>query len=126
MLCCEGKHKIKEMAKRDRSNLVAVEVSLSMANYLKQRYGVKTPTEAVRRALDDFSQIPDLVEAQKYDHDKCLAVSDETKVRLMQAMNYPDWRFAALHIISDYLYDHNARQSRKTEDNTDLKAEENV
>jgi hypothetical protein len=53
-------------------------------------------------------------------------VSDETKVRLMQAMNYPDWRFAALHIISDYLYDRNARQSRKTEDNTDLKAEENV
>lgn len=112
------------MPRSDRVNLAAVEVSISQADYLKQKYGVRTRTEAIRLALDDFCKIPDLSDALNYDHDKCLAVSDETKVRLMQALNYPDWRFAALHIISDFLYNHYARVELNKTDTTSTESQE--
>ena len=125
MLYYLSKLKIDKMTKRDRSTFVTLEVDICYANYFRQRYGVKTHTDAVRKALEDFSKIPDLSEALKFDHDKCLAVSEETKVRLMQAMDYPDWRFAALHIISDYLYEHNARlEMNKTENNPPMESKE--
>lgn len=125
MLYYLSKLKIDKMTKRDRSTFVTLEVDICYANYFRQRYGVKTHTDAVRKALEDFSKIPDLSEALKFDHDKCLAVSEETKVRLMQAMDYPDWRFAALHIISDYLYEHNARlEMNKTENNSPMESKE--
>lgn len=106
MLYYFSNFKIGQMTKRDRSTFVTLEVDIGHANYFRQRYGVKKHTEAVRKALEDLSKIPDLSEALKFDHDNALAVTEEMKVRLMQATNYPDWRFAALHILSDYLYDH--------------------
>ncbi len=119
MLYFRSKLKILKMPRKDRNSLVAVEVSIQQANYLKQKYNVRTRTEAVRLALDDFCRIPDFTEALTYDHDKCLAVSEETKVRLMKATDYPDWRFAALHIISDYLY-YYERQQTISEEQTNV------
>jgi hypothetical protein len=89
---------------KNRKNLVNVELPRGQADYLKRIYGAKSHSSAIKQGVERLCQLdPEMVAAIKFDHDSCLAVSEETKVRLMHSTGYPDWRFAALHILSDYL-----------------------
>lgn len=101
------------MKHRDRTGLVAIEIRLTQADYLKQRYRVKTHTAAVRLALEDFCTNPEIAEAISFDKANALTLTKENQVRLMQATGYRDWRYAALEILGNYLQQHYNEQEQE-------------
>lgn len=93
--------------RKERKNLINVEIPRAQAEYLQQLYSTKNLTLAVKQGLNVLCSLDcDLALARDRDKLQALNISDEMKIRLMKTVGHADWRLAAMEVLIVYLDQH--------------------